>query len=194
MDMKARIKPAGRWFSLAGLVLAGVCFLLPFALVSCEAPGGYGRAKAGGTTTYTGFDLVTGDEPQVTETHLRPAGERQDDRLPPQPLAIAALVLIAAGAAAVVLFRDAGVRRPSVALASAMAAVFLAATALAVKATLEGKFRAQLTVPMPDGKSPGDYVHVGNGLWLAVVLSAVTAVGNVVAWMLRRKRSTVDAR
>lgn len=184
----SRVRASGRWFSLAGLLLAGLCFLLPFALVSCDAPGGYGRMKAGGSTTYTGLDLVTGGSPEVTKTHLRPVDEQREDRLPPQPLAIAALVLVIASAVAVVVFRDKNVRRPFVALAAAIAAVFLAATALAVRATLEGKLQEQLTVPMPAGKSAADYVHVGNGLAIALVLASVTAVANVLAWLIGKRR------
>jgi hypothetical protein len=188
------VRASGRWFSLTGLLLAGVCFLLPFAMVSCDAPGGYGRVKAGGSTTYTGLDLVAGGSPEVTETHLRPVEEQQEDRLPPQPLAIAAFVLVVAGAVAVVVFKDKNVRRPFVALAAAIAAVFLAATALAVNATLEARLREQLTVAMPVGKTPADFVHVGNGLALALVLVCLTAVANAIAWLIgKRDESRRDA-
>jgi hypothetical protein len=187
-SIRSRVRASGRWFSLTGLVLAGLCFLLPFALVSCDAPGGYGRVKAGGSTTYTGVDLATGDEPDVTRTHLRPAAEQREDQLPPQPLVIAAFALILAGAAAVILFRDPNVRRPTVALAGAIAAVFLAAAALAVPATLEARLQEQLTAPMPAGKSAADFVHVGNGLWLSLVLVCLAAVANAVAWLLGKRR------
>ena len=185
---KSRVRASGRWFSLTGLLLTAVCFLLPFAMVSCDAPGGYGRVKAGGSTTYTGIDLVTGGSPDVTKTHLRPVEEQQEDQLPPQPLAIAAFVLVVAGGIAVVAFRDKNARRPFVALASAIAAVFLAATAIAVNATLEARVSEQLTVAMPVGKTPADFVHVGNGLALALVLACVTAVANALAWLIGKRR------
>src|SRR5947207_3332653 len=73
---------ASRWLSPVGFVLVALFFVLPFVSVSCDAPGGFGRAAPGGTTTYTGLTLVTGGTPEVAPTdRVRPAADRRDDRL-----------------------------------------------------------------------------------------------------------------
>jgi hypothetical protein len=41
---------------------------------------------------------------------------------------------------------------------------------------------------MPVGKTPADFVHVGNGLVLALVLVCVTAVANAIAWLIGKRR------
>ena len=79
-----------RWLRPAGFVLAGLFLLMPFIAVSCDTPGGYGRAAPGGTTTYTGTDLISGGSPEVTEDKVR---EGADQKLDPQPLAMAAALL-----------------------------------------------------------------------------------------------------
>src|SRR5262245_25281108 len=89
----------GRIASPTGLALVLLGFTGGFLLVSCDTPGGYGRLKQGGTTTYTGVQLATGQSPTVETAHLRPAGQREPDRLPAQPLfAVSAACVLAAGA------------------------------------------------------------------------------------------------
>jgi hypothetical protein len=154
------------------LALAFVLFLLPFLSVSCDAPGGYGRVRAGGTTTYTGLDLAMGSLPSVENDHLRPAAEHQSDDLGVQPLvAIAALGVLAAVVLPLVSARR---RRLSVLLAALSAAVLVVGTLLA-RATLVDRVAEQATVPFPTGKSAGDYVRWGIGFWIVVALIALGA-------------------
>lgn len=175
-----------RWLTPTGFVLAGLCFALPFVTVSCDAPGGYGRSAPGGTTTYTGFDLVTGDEPAVDPEHVRPAAEQREDRLDPQPLAIAALLLIAAGAVTAAV-RDARLRRATAAALAAGAAVFLVANQGTAEAIIAERLQAQLTTPLPAGKEAADYVQTNPGFLAGALLLGVLAVGNLVARLTRRR-------
>lgn len=123
--------------SSAGFLLVLCCFLLPFVTVSCEAPGGFGRAAPGGSTTYTGVDLSIGGAPQVTPAdELRQPAERTADRLDPQLLAIAVLGLAAAGTVATFLIAEPGRRRTVAASLSTIAAVFLVANQATVEALL----------------------------------------------------------
>jgi hypothetical protein len=177
-----------RWFTLAGFLLAALCFVLPFVTVSCDVPGGYGRAKPGGSTTYVGVDLVAGDEPDVRPSDaVRPVGERREDRVGPQPLAIAALLLTGAGAVAAGLYKP-GVRRASAALIALAAAGFLAVNQAVTQRLLADRIRDQLTQPLPAGKVPADFVHTEAGFLLCLVLLVVTALGNAVAWLVGRRR------
>jgi hypothetical protein len=177
-----------RWFTLTGFVLAGLCFVLPFVSVSCDVPGGYGRAKPGGSTTYVGVDLVAGDEPDIRPSDaVRPPAEQREDRVGPMPLAIAALVLAGAGAVAAGL-RKPGGRRMSAALIALAAAVCLAVNQAVTKQLLADRIRDQLTAPLPAGKVPADYVHTEGGFMFCLLLLVVTAIGNTVAWLVGRRR------
>ncbi|MFB6397726.1 Hsp70 family protein [Polymorphospora lycopeni] len=164
---------------LAAVVL---CFGLPFATVSCGLPGGYGRAEAGGTTTYRGGTLVTGTAPEVSDGHLAAPADRRPDRLPPQlPLLAAALAVI--GALVVTLrlrARPAGQpgpspgRRPRPDLPGRLcvaAAVLLVAGELLVLRQLTARVDALGTVPA--NRDASDYVGVGIGFWLALLLLLV---------------------
>lgn len=127
--MRPWLRRLARGLTPAAFVLAGPCFLLPFVSVSCAAPGGFGRAAPGGTTSYTGLDLVTGGAPTVTAGQLRPAQQQRDDRLPPQLLALAVLGCAALGVGLTAI-RDARWRRGAVLLAAGTGVVLrLAATA-----------------------------------------------------------------
>jgi hypothetical protein len=184
------LRRATRWVSLAGFVLAGLCFLLPFVTVSCDVPGGYGRADPGGNTTYLGIDLVAGDEPEVRPPDKeRPAGSRRPDRVGPQPLAIAALVLIGAGAAVAGVHRN-GVRRAGSALVGLAAAGFLTLNQAVTQKQLADLVAAQLTGPPPEGRTPASYVHTESGFLICLVLLVLTALGNATFWIVgwRRRR------
>ncbi|MCI0686475.1 MAG: hypothetical protein L0Y54_04445 [Sporichthyaceae bacterium] len=178
-----------RGLTPAGFVLVGLCFLLPFAAVSCDAPGGFGRSAPGGTTSYTGFDLATGGEPEVTADRVRPPEQRQDDRLPPQVLAGTVLGLSGAGLALAAI-RDRRVRRASVAVVAALAAVAHLANQYRVAALLAAQVRDQLTVPMPAGKSAEDFVQTGSGFGAVLLLLAGIATSNGAGLLkLRRGRA-----
>lgn len=176
-----------RVLSPAGFVLVGLCFLLPFAAVSCDAPGGFGRAAPGGSTTYTGFDLATGGEPAVTADRVRPLQEQRDDRLAPQVLAWVVLGLSAAGLGLAAV-RDRRVRRAGVAVFAVLAGVAHLANQYTVEALLAARLREQLTAPMPAGKSAEDFVQTGPGFGAVLLLVAAIAVGNGVGLLLLRRR------
>ncbi|WP_212831386.1 hypothetical protein [Catellatospora sp. TT07R-123] len=190
LDLRRSARTTARWASPAGLLLAGFCLLLPFLAVSCDAPGGYGRAAPGGTTTYTGWDLAVGGTPEVTPDHLRPAEAVRDDTLPPQPLAIAVAVLVVAGLGAAAAIRGARARRAATALAAAVAAVFLVASQATARALLESRLREQLTAPMPAGKTAADYIADQGGFALCLLLLTLIALANAIGWL--RARPTTE--
>src|SRR3954453_8421168 len=90
----SRMRRIARIGSPITLALALVLFALPFLSVSCDAPGGYGRMNAGGTTTYTGLDLAFGTAPSVDADHLRNPTQQQSDDLGVQLLVALAAVAI----------------------------------------------------------------------------------------------------
>jgi hypothetical protein len=185
--MRDWLHRAARWLSPAGFLLVAVCFLLPFVAVACDAPGGFGRVEPGGTTTYTGFDLVTGGEPDVTADRLRPPAARRDDRLGPQPLAIAVIVLVAAGVVSAVALPRRRSRRAAGAALAAVAALLLVANQATVVALLAARLREQLTVPMPAEREAGDFVKSQNGFWLALILLVALAAANAIGLARRRQ-------
>ena len=150
------LRRAGRWFNPTTLVLAGLCFTLPFVSVACDTPGGFGKATQGGTTTYTGVDVITGDEPEVTPTaNVRPPAQWRDDRLPPQPIATIVVLLIVAGAVVTVVASDARVRRASATAFAAGAAVLLVMNQALVESALVGMVGEQVST-LPAGKTARD--------------------------------------
>lgn len=178
-----------RGLSPAGLTLAGLCFALPFVTVGCDAPGGYGRAAPGATTTYSGADLLAGDRPSVSPPdRLRPVAERRDDRVGPRPGTIAGLALVLAGVVLTVVVADTERRRRFAVASAAGAAVVLAVDQALVESTVTTRLAEQLTVAIPAGHRATDYVDTGGGFWLCLLLLATTAVANAVGWLRRRRR------
>jgi hypothetical protein len=176
------------------LVLAGLCFVLPFATVACDTPGGYGHAAPGGTTTYTGITLVVGGKPTVTPpARVRPASEWREDRLWPQPAAGLVLLLVIAATVAAVTVSDRRVRRASVAAAAAVGAAALLVNQALVEAALRERVAEQLTQPLPAGKAVRDYVHAGAGFGLCLLLLVFLTAGNAVAWWRSRPRVALVA-
>jgi hypothetical protein len=168
-----------RWRSPVTALLVLLCFALPFATVSCGLPGGYGRAKAGGSTEYTGFDLATGGSPDVGPAdQVRPPAEQREDRLAPQPAYAAALFLLAAILAAAGLGSDRRRRTVTAALA-ALAALALVAGQVAVTDRLAAAVLAQSRPP--DGKTVDDVIGTGTGFWLSVTLLTLLGVANLTA-------------
>jgi hypothetical protein len=184
---------ASRWFSLTGFALAVLCFLLPFLTVSC-LPSDYGRSGAGGTTTYTGIDLVTGGEPRVDEEHVLPAERGREDRVSPRPLAVAALAVIVAGAVAAAVLTVPVLRRAVVAATAAVAAVELLLNQALTQQVLADRVREQLTQPLPAGREAVDYVRTQNGFWLCLSVLVLTAAANTIGGVLAlRRRQPVPA-
>jgi hypothetical protein len=181
--------------SPAALLLVLVCFLLPFASVSCGLPGGYGRAQPGGSTTYTGLDLVVGGTPDVhPPEQLRPPSERGPDRLGPQPVLLLALLTTVAAAVVAVAVRAPRPRRVTVAALATTAALFLAAGQEIVLELLAARVQAQSAVPA--GRTARDFVGTGIGFRLALGLLTIGALANVLAlvpWArLRRGKSAQE--
>jgi hypothetical protein len=186
------LRGAGRWVSPTTLVLAGLCFALPFVTVACNTPGGFGRAAPGGTTTYTGIDLAVGGRPDVSPPDkVRPAVG--DDRLWPQPAAAAVLLLIAAGTGFAIAVGEARVRRASVVALSGVAATALLVNQALVESELAVRVGEHITQPLPAGKTIRDYVQTGPGFGLCLLLLLLVAIGNGVAWWRGRPRPALVA-
>lgn len=190
----ARVRRLAGWLSPGGLFLAGLLLLLPFVAVSCEAPGGYGRGAAGSTTTYTGVDLVTGDEPEVSPAdQLRPPEQRRDDTLGVRPLAVAALLLIIAALVTSIVLVTPLRRRLVVSVLALLAALSLVVEQVTVRSLLASRLREQLTAPLPTGKQVGDYIQTQPGFWLCLLTLLAVAVVNG-AGGLRALRGRRDGR
>ncbi|MEU8080517.1 hypothetical protein AB0B31_34295 [Catellatospora citrea] len=194
-DERRSVRRFSRLLSPAGLVLAGLLFAAPFLTVSCDAPGGYGRAAPGGTTTYTGWDLATGGTPDVTADKLLPPEQRRSDVLAPQPLAGAVLVLLVVGVLIAIGVGRARTRRGVVAALAAIAALFLLVNQATVRLLVEERLREQLTGPLPAGKDVGDFVQDQGGFGFALLALVLVALGNLAGWvrLVRGPGSTAAA-
>jgi hypothetical protein len=166
-------------------VLALLCFVLPFATVSCGLPDGYGHAKPGGTTEYNGLDLALGGKPDVQPDQLRPATEWREDRIEPQPLYAIALLVLGAGLVTALMLARQRRRRALMAGLGALAGVALVAGQALVVNTLAVRIREQSAVPA--GKEARDFVGTGVGFWLTLALLALLVAGNLVALRPRRR-------
>jgi hypothetical protein len=185
------LRKAGRFVNPTGLVLAGLCFALPFATVACDAPGGYGRAAPGGTTEYTGFGLVFGAEPRVQPPDkVLPPERARSARLYPQPAAGVVLVLLVAGVGVAVRMKDPRVRRASVAVISGVAVTALLVNQALVESELAVRLGDQNPV-LPTDKTLRDYVHTGLGFIAVLVLLLLIAGVNLVGWWSRRPRPAI---
>jgi hypothetical protein len=176
-----RLRRSGRWFGFSGFVLVALLFLFPFVTVSCAAPGGYGRAAAGATTNYSGLDLAAGGSPSV-DGALRPPEQRKPDDLPVQPTAVLALLAVVAGAVVVAAVRAVRPRRLSAAGTAFVAAVLIGAAVAGAQALVEARLREQLTVDMPAGKAAADFVGVGSGALLGMLVLGVLGAANLIGW------------
>jgi hypothetical protein len=169
-----------RMLTPTGFVLTGLCLVLPFVTVSCDAPGGFGRAEPGGTTTYSGVDLVSGGGPTVDK--LLPAAQQHGDRLGVQPLAVVFVLLLVAGAVATWLIRERQRRRITAAALAAVGIMLLAANQVTTSALLQARLSEQLAVPMPAGKRAADYVHTDGGFAVCLLALLILLATNLVAW------------
>jgi hypothetical protein len=186
-----------RLVSPAGFALALLFFLLPFAAVSCEAPG-LGAIDV----TYTGFDYATGGDPDVETVgdFGREAGDPvQDNENPPkpgvQPLTLVLLVVLLCGLAATFL-PTARLRLQVSVVAAALGAAMLVVTQIVATANLESSL---IDTARDVGSSPGeepftltesiadDMVDTRIGFWLALVALVVVLLFH--AGMAVRERS-----
>jgi hypothetical protein len=183
----------GRWFNPTTLVLAGLCFVLPFVTIACDTPDGYGRGAPGATTTYNGVDLAIGGEPAVgPPDRVRPLPPGVDDRLW-LPAATVVLLLIVTGTVLAITISDRRPRRAALAALAGVAATALLVNQALAEAELAVRVGEQLTRPLPAGKSARDYVHTGPGFVLALVLLLSVTVGNAVGWVRARPRPALVA-
>ena len=181
--MRHKIASVG---SSAFLLLALAVFMLPFMSVSCDIPGGYGRAAPGGTSEYSGFDLATGSAPSVDTDHLRPVDEQQSDELGVQPiLALAAIALAVALALSLTRSR---LRRFSAVLGTG-AVILLTLGEWIARGQLIDNVAAQQREPFLAGESAADFVDVGLGFLASLVFATV---GTALALFATRSRPTVE--
>jgi hypothetical protein len=152
----------------AGFVVAGLLMFLPFISVSCEVPGGYARAEPGGTTKYSGLDLMVGGEPAVDPADKLRAGPSGE--LAPQPLAILTLLLLIAGVVIALRIGDTVVRRATAALLSGIAAICLVANQITVQTQLYERVQPR-------------YVHNQPGFWLCLATLVLVMIANVIGWL-----------
>jgi hypothetical protein len=152
----------------AGFVVAGLLLFMPFISVACDVPGGYGRAEPGGTTKYSGVDLVVGGEPAVDPADkIREGASAQ---LPPQPLAILTVLLLIAGIVVALRIAQTVVRRATVALLSGVAAICLVVNQITVQTQLHERV-------------PPKYVHNQAGFWLCLLTLIIVMVANAIGWL-----------
>ena len=192
---------ARRLASPAGLILAGLCLLLPFMSASCATAG---QPSQQWRVTYTGVDVVTGGSPEVAYTddadqepihtlddvEVRRLLGTSATPLPPQPLALLAAALMAAALAATALPSRTWRMTATAGLALAAAVVLWGATMLArhdatdaVASVISQVFAAPSAPPptVPQVREWENYGQVrdtfryGYGFWIAI--AALSAVG-----------------
>ena len=206
--------PARRLAGPAGLIMAGLCLLLPFLSASCAVEE---KPRVQWRVTYTGVDVLTGGRPEVAYTDdadrqpIRTMDEREANRvlgaspapLPPQPVAWLAVALMTAALAAAALPSRMWRATATGGLALAAAVVLGGATVLArrdatdaVAAVLSGLTSTRST-PRTAGPElraweyydqVADTFRYGYGFWLALV--ALSAVG--VASTVQAVRAPLD--
>lgn len=188
-----------------GLVLAGLCLLLPFLSASCAAEE---PPRVQWRVTYSGVDVLTGGRPEVafTDDADREPIHRLDDAeavrvlgapptsLPAQPVAWLAVALLVAALAATALPSRSGRRTATAGLAVAAAVVLWGATALARQDATEAvsavlsRLTTSSTAPAPTGSDHHVQVRYAYGTWLALASLGAVGVANTVG-ALRRPRN-----
>jgi hypothetical protein len=193
--------------SPAGIILAGLCLLLPFVSASC---GTGQRSGVQWRATYTGIDVLAGGRPTVAftddaakqsihpldDTELRRLLGNPPAPLSPQPLAWLALALMAAALAAAAL--PASRWRVTATAGLSLAAVVLlwGATMFARQDALDAVAReldranTAPSAPPPtvgelrawEQHNPkvGDLVHYEYGFWIAIAALSAVGVANTV--------------
>jgi hypothetical protein len=176
----------GRWFRPAGFVLVAFFLLFPFVAVSCDVPGGYGRAAPGGTTTYTGVQLMLGESPDIQpEDKIR---EGTDEKLDPQPLLVMVFLLAVAGMVIAVAVQHQLVRRAVLTGVAGLAAMFLVTGQITVEALLRERIRAMVTQPLPPNKQISDFVHTQLGFVLCLGTLVLMVIIHGVGWFRSANR------
>lgn len=193
------LRKAGRSFNPVTLLLAALCFALPFVSVACDTPGGYAGASPGGTTSYNGVALMIGGQPEVTEGRERPVPPPERDRLPPQPAQAAALLAIVSAGVVALVVRPLRTRRASVAVLAAAGGTALLVGQVLVEAELAVRVSDHLARMAAEGvalnaeKTARDYVLTGPGFQLCLALLALVTVLNAIGWWRARPRPALVA-
>lgn len=147
--------------SPAGLLLALLCFGLPFVTVSCETP------ITSVSADYTGWDFVFAGEPHVTTSG--PGGDvvaqQRDASIPWQPLALLAVLVIIGGI--VLTFVSPRNRRVTGIVAGSVGAVLLIANQSMARTAILGELKKSYVIPP---WTIDKLVESRIGYWLALVL------------------------
>jgi hypothetical protein len=182
------VRGALRWSRTLVLAAVAAFFVLPFVTVGC-VPAPVGSQSAGGSTSWSGFQLALGLEPSRGVENLLPREQWQPDDLGLQPLVLAALVVVLAGVVASVVLTDVRTRRLAGLAVAALGAVLVLVSALGARSGLTGLVAAQVgTQDLGDGRAPADFTGLGAGAVLALVALVLLAVGEAVALLLARRR------
>lgn len=183
-----RVLGSLRWSR--SVVLAAVLgfFALPFLTVGC-VPAQFGTQAAGGSTSYSGYQMSFGLDPGRERETLLPVQESLPDRIGFQPLAVLALVLVVVALVASFVLNDPRTRRRVVLVSAAAAALALVVAVAVARSTLVALVTDQLgTQDLGEGRTPGDFVGSGPGYPLSLVALLLVVVGEAVALFLARRR------
>jgi len=178
-----------RWTRSVLLVGVLAFFALPFLTVGC-VPAQFGTQSAGGSTTYSGYQMSFGLDPTRGRENLLPAQESLPDQIGLQPLALIALVLVVVGLVASFVVNDPRTRRLVGLATAALAAVVLVAAVMVARSTLVSLVTDQLDgQELEEGRVPGDFVGSGQGYVLTLLALLLVALGEGVALFLAARRT-----
>jgi hypothetical protein len=178
----------GRLASPAGLVLAGLCFLLPFVSVSCSS--GPSEEHVEMTLSYSGKDLVAGGWPDLHYVDSQQTVDQADLRrsplsgtplapFPVEPFAVAVVTLLAVGIVAA-LIRRAAPRQLAVGTVALVSAVLL------VGAELRARNEAARQLEPYTGQTIEqlrDRIDLARGFWLALAVLLAVGCGSIVRYV-----------
>jgi hypothetical protein len=203
---RRRVAPwVQRLASPVGLVMAGLCLLLPFMSASCASQEPQAPQWQ---VTYTGVDVIAGGRPEVAftadagQTPINTLDDAEVRRLlggpptslPPQPVALVAAALMVAALAATALPSRTWRLTGTAGLALAAAIVLWGATVLArrdatdavaaVLSQVGDHSGPPMTVPeLHEWDSYGPIskmFHYTYGLWVAIAVLSAVGVANTV--------------
>jgi hypothetical protein len=193
--------------SPAGIILAGLCLLLPFLSASCSTEE---RSGVQWRATYTGVDILARGRPTIayTDDAARQPIHTVDDAelhqvlgdppptLPPQPLAWLAVALMAAALVATALSAPRWRVTASAGLSLAAVVLLWGATMLARHDALDVVVKEIIRTDTPlsapaatvdelrkweqDQPKVGDLVRYDYGFWIAIAALSAVGVANTV--------------
>jgi hypothetical protein len=175
------------------LAAAAICFLLPFLTASCDPV--HTQGMLGPDITYTGADMVLGGTGDLRVPRYRPGGYRLEpsddttvlggpqDRLPVEPFAVGAWVLIAAGIAATAI-PTARLRAIASAGSALLAGLAVIAATERTRQHIADLFEARYPrllsdIPGTTANAVEQMTHVRYGYWTVLALLVLVGLGNV---------------